>query len=348
MPALARRSKRRCLLLCLAAAGAALAWWSPRLLARYELYWGRRALEAFRTEDAIARLESANRFDPHSAETHFLLGRAFRHKGQFDDMNRELEEAGRLGTSADRIQRELRLSIAQTARVAEVEGYLPQMLTSPGDDGREICAAFVTGLCLRLDFAAANMVLDAWSGDLPNDPEPHARRGDLYYSLQDWKRGAVAYRECLARDASRRRVRLNLARCLINTGDADEAEAQLRVCVKNKPDDPEAWSRLGACLAALGKIDEARRALETALEYDPRQSDARWQLGELEVRAGRPEEALRWVGPVFEQWPEDSRLATTMAQALEKTGRTEEANKCWDSVRKWQRAIDGLGILIDK
>src|SRR5262249_5166175 len=98
----------------------------------------------------------------------------------------------------------------------------------------------------------------------------------------------------------------------------------------------------------LGQIDESRRALERALQCDPRHIDARWQLGELEVRSNHPEEALRWIAPLFEQWPEDSRLATTMAQALQQAGRTDEANKCWESVRKWQKSIDGLGMLIDR
>src|SRR6516165_9559729 len=100
MPALRRTWKRRCLLLlCLAAAGT-LIWQSPRLIAHYERSRGRRALEAFQNEAAIERLERASRFDPQNAETYFLLARAFRHKGQIDDMNRELEKARCLGTSA--------------------------------------------------------------------------------------------------------------------------------------------------------------------------------------------------------------------------------------------------------
>ena len=48
--------------------------------------------------------------------------------------------------------RHLRLMVAQTARVREVQDYLPAMLASPGDDAAEICAAYVKGYCLSFDF----------------------------------------------------------------------------------------------------------------------------------------------------------------------------------------------------
>jgi len=347
MPALWRRSKKCYLILCLAAgAVAALAWWSPRLIARYEVYRGRRALEAFQTEAAIERLEAACRFDPQDAQAHFLLGRGFRRLERFDEMVRELDEAGRLGMPSERVQRELRLAVAQTARVGEVEPYLPQMLTSPGDDGREICATFFQGFCLRLDFALADRVLDAWAADFPDDPEPYARRGDLYNSVQRGQRAEAAYRECLARDPSRTQTRLKLARCLLDMNMPAEAEPHLRTCVKEAPGEADAWFRLGECLSALGKNDESRRALERAIQCDPRHFGARRQLGELEIRAGRAEEAFKWVAPLQEDWPEDSRLATTMAQTLQKLGRTEEAQKCWQTVSRSQKAATRFDELI--
>src|SRR5262249_8775724 len=148
------------------------------------------------------------------------------------------------------------------------------------------------------------------------DPEPYARRGDLYDSVQRWQRAVAAYHECLARDPSRTQTRLKLARCLLEMNMSAEAEPHLRRCVKEAPGEADAWFRLGECLSALGKNDESRQALERAIQCNPRHFGARRQLGELEIRAGRAEEAFKWVAPLKEDWPDDSRLATTMAQTL--------------------------------
>ena len=347
MPAPWRTPTRRSVWLCLAGGAVlALVWFSPRLAARYELYRARRALDLFQADLAVQRLESARHFDPQNAQMHFLLGRALRRLERFDEMSRELEEAGRRGIPADRIQRELRLSVAQTARVGEVEAYLPQMLTAPGEDGREICAAFFQGFCLRLNFALANRVLDAWAADFPGDAEPHARRGDLYESTDDMRRAAAAYGECLVLDPSRTQVRLKLARCLLSTNAPDEAAPHLRICIKEAPDSPEAWFRMGECLFMLGQIDESRRALQRSVQCDPRHFGARQQLGELEIRDGNADEALRWIGPLYEDWPEDPRLATAMAQTLQKLGRADEAEKCWQAASRAQKAITRFDDLV--
>ena len=320
-------------------------FWAPWLAARYHLYRGRRALQLYQTDAGRAWLTTAERLDPDDAETQFFLGRACRRKGQYDDAARHLERAARLDFPALRIERERRLAIAQTARVREVQDYLSGMLTSPGDDGAEICAAYVNGFCLNFDFAAANKILDAWTADFPDNPEPHFRRGNFWYGQNEWPAAIPAYEKCLKLDPSRTRARESLAQCLVKMNEPAKAEPHFRRCLKETPENMQNWLDLGTCLMTLGRADEARTAFQHVVARSPRHGDARQRLAELELLSGRPEAAIEWAGSLAHEWPDDAQLATLMAQALQETGHTENARKFWEVVRRGEQAGDRLDKL---
>jgi tetratricopeptide (TPR) repeat protein len=337
--------KRFVLLGALALAIPAAIFGAPWLVAQYGLSRARTALVRDDSDAALDWLRTCRKWSPDDGEVHFFLARVWRHKSQYDEMSNELEEAARLGFPAARLERERRLAIAQTARVHDVAQYLSGMLTAPGDDGPEICAAYVNGYCLSLDFTAANRLLDAWTADYPDDPEPHLRRGDLWYALIEWQAAVEAYRACLARDPSRAKARLSLARCLIKMNEPAEAEVHFRELLKASPDNVECWLGLGMCLLSLGRSDDARAALAHAAELAPDNFEVRQRLGELELQDGRPEQALEWIRPLAEKWPDDSALATLMAQALQEMGDAAGAKKFWEAVRQGEAAssrLDGL------
>jgi tetratricopeptide (TPR) repeat protein len=341
-----RRSRvirRRIVLLCTAASLLPLAvFWLPWLLAQYDLYRGRAALQRFQAEAALKWLQAGQKLDADSAEMNFLLGRALRRLGRFDEMGRHLERARQLGFPLRRIERERRLALAQTARVEEVQADLPEMLTSAGDDGAEICAAYVNGFCLVLDFESANRLLDAWSADIPADPEPHFQRGNLWYAQNEWKNAVPAYLRCLELDPSRTKARLSLAQCLLKMNEPAQAEQHFRRCLNDDPGNLDIWLGLATCLMTLGNADDAQKALQYVAGRSPRHFEARRRLGELELEADRPEAALKWLAPLAEDWPDDSTVAKLMAQALQETGNVTEARKHWEKVRLGEEAISRL------
>lgn len=81
-----------------------------------------------------------------------------------------------------------------------------------------------------------------------------------------------------------------------------EAEAQLRVAVSLRPDDPVARNNYGAALDALGKPAEALTQYREGVRLAPESSAAHANLGGLLLRAGQLEEAR-----------EHLRIATTLA-----------------------------------
>jgi Flp pilus assembly protein TadD len=57
-----------------------------------------------------------------------------------------------------------------------------------------------------------------------------------------------------------------------------EAVAHLRLVVKGRPDDADAWNNLGTALAMQGDLQEAARSFERALAVDPSHAAARANL----------------------------------------------------------------------
>jgi tetratricopeptide (TPR) repeat protein len=319
--------------------------WGPWLAAQYHLYRGRTALQFYQTDAGCVWLSGAERFDPDNAETQFLLGRACRRQRRYDEAAQHLERAAKLGFPGLRVERERRLAVAQTGRVRDVGDYLAEMLASPGDDGAEICAAYVQGYCLTLDFGTADKILDAWIADFPDDPEAHVYRGNFWYGQNEWTSAIPAYEKCLKLDPSRHRARLSLAECLLKMNESAKAEPHFRRCLKDAPDELQIWFGLGKCLKNLGRPDEARTAFEHIVERAPRHGEVRMQLAEIEYLAGRPEAAIKWAEPVAEDWPDDILLATLMAQAWQQVGNPENARKYWGVVRRGEAVRASLDKL---
>lgn len=336
-----KRRWNKLLLVVVVAASASIAA-LPTIAARYCRYRGEADLKRFQNQAALEWMTAAARYAPGDAETHFLLARCHRRPGRFDDMERFLDRAARLGCPAQRIERERRLSIAQTGRVQTVAQYLSGMLMAPGDDGAEICASYVSGYCLSFDFQAAGSLLEAWSKDFENDPEPHFRTGDLWYAQNEWAKAVDCYRRCLALDAAHRKARLSLAQCLMRRNEPAEAESQFREYLKADPDNLEAQTGLGTCLMTLGRLADARKLFLQVEARAPEQFEVRRRLGELELSCGRLEQALEWVLPLAEKWPEDKIVCLVAAQALQQTARADEALKYWDAVRRAEESLSRL------
>ena len=75
-------------------------------------------------------------------------------------------------------------------------------------------------------------------------------------------------------------------------GDWDEAEAELRRLLENRPEHTMALVHLGTCLIARDRAEQAEKPLNTALQIDPTHSDAWYQRGLLYLDFGRLEDAM--------------------------------------------------------
>lgn len=331
------------ILLCLIAAG----WALRPLRVRYYLGQAQAALAERNTEAALVALEEAGRIDPQNGAAAFWTARALRRAGRLDQVDAFLKRAERWGYSADKVRQERWLMLAQAGQVQQVERYLPALLANAGEDGAEICEAFVNGYTLNLRFPAARRLLDAWQADFPQDPEPHFRQGFLWQATTEWQQAADAYRQGLALAPQRTDARLRLAVCLLKMNKLQKALPEFVRVLEVWPDNLEALDGLGHCQAELSDLKAARATFQRILELDPQHFEARLVLGRLELAERRPEAALEWLEPLAAKWPLDTALRHLLAQAYSAIGDEARAEESFAIVAKSERALERLEALFD-
>lgn len=306
------------------------------------------ALADRREHAALAHLESASETDPESAEVQFLLARAYRRLGRMDDARAHLRAARSLGTDLDRVRREQWLAMAQAGQLREAEPHLAEMLEDPGDDGREICEAFVNGYFINFRFGAALRLLDAWEGDFPADWRPHEFRGEYLKQQSDLPGAEQAFQQAVDLAPNRAGLRLKLADVLVGLHRYEDAAEQYRHCLDERPDDVEVLSGWGTCLMGMGRDDEARRAFKRVLASNPDHRAARLAMGRLERDAGRPERAMEWLESAVKDDSHDLEARYVLGTVLQMQGETEEAAGHFKFVSEAREALSRVHNLTDR
>ena len=289
----------------------------------------------------------AQKLNPHSPETQFLLARAYRRLGRMNEVRHHLLRARALGWPRDLVQREEWLAMAQSGQIASAEPYLGELLRNQRDDGAEICEAFVEGYFASYRFTKGLLLVDAWETDFPNDPRPHLYRGLAFENSKSWDKAAQSYRRAVELSSDDTNCRLRLAGVLINLHKYDEAVEHLQVCLDSHSDDPDVLCRYSECLRAQGQIDKSRMVLTQALTRDPHHQQSRLNMGQLELMGGDFEAAIRWLRRLCDETPTDVEARYALAQSLQAAGQTDAARSHFDFVTESREKMQEVQRLTD-
>ena len=295
---------------------------------------------------ALNPLRAALRSDLENPNTLLLLARAHRRLGDLPRVSLLLNRAEALGGDARRIERERRLTLAQSGRLSEAEPFLPEMLLNPDEDGPDICQAFVQGYFAHLRSGDAVRLLDVWQQSYPNDPQVYFMRGYLMQSMDDTKQAEQLYRRGLELAPDQTTMRRRLAEVLIETGELDEAESELSLCVKQSPEDAEIGFLLARNAYQRGDLQLATERLNETLHRAPDHFQARRLKGQLDLVQGKPDEALRELESVVRQRPYDLLAREALGRAFRTLGRGDEAELHFDFVAEGEQASSRVNRLI--
>lgn len=311
----------------------------------WHLARARQLFRQYRDNEALAELRVAVRRNLADADTILLLARAHRRLGSLPQMTLLLARAGTLQGDASAIERERRLAVAQTGRLREVENYLPEMLVTAGEDGPDVCQAFVQGYFANLRSNDALRLLDAWERSYPDDSQPLFMRAYLWQSMSHPEQAIPLYREGLSRAPHRTSMLRGLAEALLSTNDIDQAEAALAICLAETPKDPRVLYVWAQCAYERGRLEEAGKRLAEAIRVAPDDSDVRRLKGQLDLAQGKFEDAFRELQVLAERDPHDTFVRESLGRALQGLGRTEEAKRHLDYVARAEpnlRRLDRL------
>jgi Flp pilus assembly protein TadD len=202
-------------------------------------------------------------------------------------------------------------------------------------------------------------------------------------SMPVWRNQIVLVATTVAQFPNDAKSRFELGRNLMDAGDWQGAERELRQCVKLTPADTAAWVTLGDLLyeqndftgaaeayrgalrvspgtavlhnglgAALLQTEDLRgaeSAFRQALALQPDLEMARGNLGAVLVLTGRQDSAVVELRHALESSPDDINARFNLGIALEALGRTEEARTAFQQVLEqnpsFQRAAERLRSL---
>ncbi|MFN9718901.1 MAG: tetratricopeptide repeat protein, partial [Planctomycetota bacterium] len=320
---------------------------------RHHLTAGQQLIAEGNADSAMSRFRTAMDLDPENPETHFWMARCFRKLGNLPAVRQHLDEALRLRyADPERLKREWWLCLAQTGQLRETEQHLATLISSPGEDGPEICEAYAKGYALNLQYDAATMLLEAWAKESPGDYRPHFRLGQLYLdSRQQSEKAESSFRTAVQLAPELSDCHRELGRALAAQQKLDEAAAAFQKCLLLNASDPVALLQLAVTLKDLKRYSEAETECRRAMELSPNTEKAQTLLAEILVADSRASQAVEILKELATVWPDDLRIRYALAMALQKSGRREESQqelRIYESLEPVSKQIEDLAKQLEK
>lgn len=260
-----------------------------------------------------------------NAETAFLQARILRREGDSDGFRQALAKADRYGCSKQQLSREQILMLAQLGQLRGVEHRLKELLINPGEDGREICEAFVTGYVLNHRLDEASLILETWVSAFPNDAQPHLFRGKIKSLLHDYTGATADLHNAIKRDPSLVEAHFELGLVYVEQGQLDDAATNFKLATRDPKFQQRARVKLAMCLSRQSKYAQATQLLSEVLENEPRNAEALLERGKLRLLDGKPAEAIRDLQVLVEIAPNLIEARFQLGVALTQVGHSGEA-----------------------
>src|SRR5207253_1037603 len=120
-------------------------------------------------------------------------------------------------------------------------------------------------------------------------------RGQLRLRFKRYEEAAGYLEKVVAALSEALLPRLQLAECLIQTGQPRTAMPHLELLRERHPDDAEVLYALGRCHIYRNQLDQAMKRFDQLLAKHPRHYDGLVARGRLEFRSGDPSQAEKFL-----------------------------------------------------
>jgi tetratricopeptide (TPR) repeat protein len=337
---LLRRRWRWFLFLLLAVIAVAV---TPQLRAWYHLRAGRSALEHYRAEESRSHFNACLQAWPRSGSVHLLAARAARRAGLYEEAAEHLEEAQRLlGKSEDMLLEWALLQAVSGHLDHQLEKFLRSRLRSGGEQVSLVYEALTEGCLRTYRLRTAHLCLQAWLEDQPDNVQALWLRASFWFAGQEFHKAAGDYRRVAELDPERREAHRQLARCLLELGEYQEALPLLEEACRRQPDDPHVRVFLARCHAELGHKDQAQQILDEVLSEHPNHGLALRQRGQLALQAGQLAEAERWLQQAVQILPSDYEANSSLLECLRQQRESAKALAQQKRVIKLKKQLQRL------
>ena len=311
----------------------------PFVRHHYDVSHAQSLLRKRLTEQALLVLEGAATRCPDCGQLQFLIARCQRRMGRMDKVCAHLAKAAVRSFPKRELDREEWLALAQSGQMRDAQPHLSELLVNPGDDGAEICEAYVNGFFLTNQFDRAFELLAAWEAAFPQDSQPYLFRGRYQEGRANFSEAIAAYRQGLFRESGRHDFLLNLSRCLIALHEHEEASQILTHLQTEMPNDAEVHEVMGRCLLQRGETEKSRQVLNKLLNLFPKHATARLLMARCYQEERRYQDSLTLLEELAAERSFDIEVRYSFALTLQSTGDTHRAAKEFQFVTTAREAI---------
>jgi tetratricopeptide (TPR) repeat protein len=318
----------------------------PQLTAWYHFWAGRRALESYHAEEALAHLDACLEVWSLSRDARLLAARAARRADRMDEAIAHLQVCDRHWGSSEEVLLEWALQHAAGGDLASVEAYLQSRLQKGSlPEVSLVCEALATGYLRMYRFGSAFLYLTQWLEREPDNVQALFLRAAVWRARNKLPEAADDYRRVLQLDPRRDRARWQLALCLVEIYEWEEALALLEQVRRQRPQDPDVYLQMAICQHGLGQTERAREVVDGVLREHPDHGLALRERGWLALQTEQPAEAERWLRRAVAVLPQDIHAHRYLAEALLRQRKTDEAKAEQaraTELQKWNRRLQKI------
>ena len=159
----------------------------------------------------------------------------------------------------------------------------------------------------------------------PRSPQALNNLGNVYKEGNEPAKAARYYRRALALSADFVMAHANLASCLVELGELEQAEQHARLAIVLNPQSFEAWSALACAAERRADYAGAIEVLKSALEIFPDQADWLLHMGSTHILAKQHDAAIDVLKRALRSRPQFVEAMSNLGKALFEAGRLEEA-----------------------
>jgi tetratricopeptide (TPR) repeat protein len=261
---------------------------------------------------------------PDAAESQFLLARALRAQGRYDEALEALDAAEKAGYSTTPLTAERIFTLGMGDRVEEGIALAREALARDPD------AAALHAAHAALLFAAGDSDQGALATDRalaiePEEPRPLRVRCEFHASIRQWPAARADCTRYLVSRPDDAGAHFMLGVIAQSNGDPLVAAAAYRRAAALDEYDARPLNNLAGLLATEGDLDGALAAAQEAYRLDETNPHVMDTLGELYLRKGFADRAISLLKGARAVAPDLPDATLHLALAYRDAGRTDEA-----------------------
>ncbi|HRF00700.1 MAG TPA: tetratricopeptide repeat protein [Pirellulaceae bacterium] len=308
------------------------------------------AVERMDYERAIVELAKATRWRSGDPALHLEMAKVYRRAGKADDCLAQLDEAKRCGADRELVEREEILMMAQGGYLARFDREIKAILDSVDDDSEAsgVYESLARGYLASYRIAEAQRCVDFWLNWQPDLPAARFLRADVRYRVGRLEDAIDDYRFIVEKLPEHVESHRLLGMLLSESGDMDGARVQFLEVLELAPDSVETKLELAYCLRQLNEEDEAVELARQVIEQGDslRKAAAMELLSSVAVQRERYDEAVEWLDKALRLAPPSADLCFAMGTALNFAGRTDEGKGYLDQAQQFREMDERVDQLL--